>query len=319
MNVSVVIAAWNAQGSIARAISSALGEPEVAEVVVVDDASTDRTIAMAEQACDGTGRLKVLRQPDNRGPAAARNRAITESAAPCIAILDSDDFFVPGRFAAFASPGAWDAVVDNIAFVGADSLSRFDLTQLLRFDGCLTSLDLDAFVEGNMVRPGKPRAELGFIKPVLRRAFLADNGLRYDETLRLGEDYILYAQMLAAGAAFRVTNRCGYVAVERPESLSGRHSADDLAALHAADMALLSRPGLQAHEKAAIERHAQQLADKIHYRRLLDRRRQQGMGSAVVAALQVPRRLPAVIAAYARDKSHGGIAPAAPPVRYLLG
>lgn len=317
-----MLAAWNAEASIARAVKSALAEPEVCEVLVVDDASSDATALVARQACDGSGRLKVLQQKTNLGPAAARNRAIAESEAPFIAMLDSDDFFVPGRFAALMSSGAWDAAVDNIAFVRADALADFDIAQLQSFSGTRQPLDLTAFVAGNMVRSDRPRAELGFIKPVLSRAFLQAHRIAYDETLRLGEDYILYARMLAAGAKFWVTDRVGYVAVERAESLSGRHSADDLAALYAADRALLADARLSNVERAAIERHAGQLEAKVHYRRLLDRRRQHGFAASLVTAVTNPRLLPRAIAAYARDKrnsSDPGNAQWAPAVRYLFG
>ena len=72
-SICVCIAAYNAESTIARAISSALGEPNVSEVIVVDDASTDLTAARARQCDDGTGRLSVIVREMNGGPAAARN------------------------------------------------------------------------------------------------------------------------------------------------------------------------------------------------------------------------------------------------------
>src|SRR5262245_48322064 len=96
--VCVIIAARNASATIARAVRSALRERQVAEVVVVDDGSTDATADAAYDADDGSGRLKLLVLSKNRGPAAARNHAIARSSAPLIAVLDADDFFLPGRF-----------------------------------------------------------------------------------------------------------------------------------------------------------------------------------------------------------------------------
>src|SRR6188474_2401292 len=89
-----IIAAKDAAATIQRAIRSALREPQVAEVVVVDDGSTDGTAQKSREADDGSGRLKVHRLDRNRGPAFARNHAISNSAAPLIAILDADDFFL---------------------------------------------------------------------------------------------------------------------------------------------------------------------------------------------------------------------------------
>ena len=73
--ICVVIAARNAAGTIAAAISSALREPEVGEVIVVDDASTDDTPRAVTRADDGSGRLSMIRFDQNRGPAHARNAA----------------------------------------------------------------------------------------------------------------------------------------------------------------------------------------------------------------------------------------------------
>ncbi|RWE75148.1 MAG: glycosyltransferase, partial [Mesorhizobium sp.] len=82
--VCVIIAARNAARTIPVAIASALRETEVAEVVVVDDASTDNTRDVALAADDGSGRLAVIRLDVNRGPSSARNIAIQASRSPFI-------------------------------------------------------------------------------------------------------------------------------------------------------------------------------------------------------------------------------------------
>ncbi len=98
-DICVVIPAFDAAATIARAVRSALAEREVSEVIVVDDASRDATAAAAARADDGSGRLRLIRFDANRGPAAARNAAIAASRAPFVAILDADDYLVAGRFA----------------------------------------------------------------------------------------------------------------------------------------------------------------------------------------------------------------------------
>src|SRR5690348_491338 len=113
--ICVIIAAYNSAATIARAVKSALAEPEVAEVVVVDDASSDDTVAMARSLDDGTQRLKVLEQPQNGGPSAARNRAIKESTSPWLCVLDADDFFVPCRMKALlAYADKADLIADDM-------------------------------------------------------------------------------------------------------------------------------------------------------------------------------------------------------------
>ena len=95
--VSVVIAAYNAEATLERAVTSAAAQTVPVEITVVDDASGDRTAALAERLCDRYPAVRILRQLRNSGPAAARNRAIADGSAPWIAVLDSDDHMAPDR------------------------------------------------------------------------------------------------------------------------------------------------------------------------------------------------------------------------------
>lgn len=93
--VSVVVPAYNAAPLIGRCLRSVLaqkGAPEF-EILVVDDGSTDNTIEVVEAV--GDARIKVFRQPKNRGPAAARNRGLAEARGEYLAFLDADDFWEP--------------------------------------------------------------------------------------------------------------------------------------------------------------------------------------------------------------------------------
>lgn len=116
--VTVVIAAWRASGTIGRAVASALAQPEAAEVVVVDDASNDdgATLAAARAADDGTGRLIVLELEKNAGPSTARNTALRASKAAWIAVLDSDDIMQPGRLAKLLalSQAGYELIADDL-------------------------------------------------------------------------------------------------------------------------------------------------------------------------------------------------------------
>jgi succinoglycan biosynthesis protein ExoU len=301
-SMCVIIAAFDAQRTIARAVGSALRQDEVAEVLVVDDASSDQTIAAARSADDGSGRLKIVRFDVNGGPAAARNAAIASSSAPFLAILDADDFLLPGRFSRLLAVPDWDIIADNIVFVKEDAVPRFDPRDVRQFPETARTLRLHEFVTRNISQRGRKRGELGFLKPVIRRDLLQRTMLRYDETLRLGEDYILYCRALAAGARFQLVKQCGYVAVERQSSLSGLHRAADLDALAAADGALLALPGLPAPTRRILRRHRRQLLAKVDHRRLLDARREKGIVQAMLEFAARPLALAGVSRSILRDK-----------------
>lgn len=87
--ISVVIPLYNKQESAARAIRSVLAQsyPHF-ELIVVDDGSTDASLAVARGFTDP--RLKLLTQV-NEGVAAARNRGVAAASSDYVCFLDADD------------------------------------------------------------------------------------------------------------------------------------------------------------------------------------------------------------------------------------
>ena len=276
LRVAVIIPAWKATDTVGRAVASALAQTEPCHVVVIDDRSPDGTMAAAEAADDGSDRLTVLSQVRNGGPAAARNRGIAASIAPWIALLDADDVMEPDRISDLlkvAEPdGAprWDLVADDLYQVREGALDGQRQRLIAEMDFAPYTLGFEAFVLGNVHGSRGQRGELGFLKPLIRRAFLEEAGLAYNENMRLGEDYDLYARALARGARFRVVNPLGYLAVAREGSLSARHGAADLGGIVAADTALLATKDLDPAGRQAVRRHLAQIHREWAWTRLID-------------------------------------------------
>jgi succinoglycan biosynthesis protein ExoU len=256
--VDVVIAAWNSADTVERAMLSALDQPEVHTLIVIDDCSTDATAFRAERIAKQHGeRVTLSRMLSNRGPAAARNVGLELSTAPWVAILDSDDFFLPERLKKLMShANDYDFIADDLIQV-QDGQEEDERSNLLGRNFDPRQLNLEEFVLGDVNRRGRRRKELGFLKPMMRRSFLSCHQLRYRESLRLGEDYAFYARALALGARFLLIPEGGYVSVERIGSLSGRHTMQDLERLRDFDLDLIKIHGLTPSEKAAIKRHYQ--------------------------------------------------------------
>lgn len=94
--VSVIIPAYNAAKYIEQTLHSVLvSDYKDVEVVVVDDGSSDNTVAVAERVASADKRVRVLSQT-NAGPAVARNTAIANSHGAYILPLDADDLLSPG-------------------------------------------------------------------------------------------------------------------------------------------------------------------------------------------------------------------------------
>lgn len=310
--VAVIISAKDAAATAAKAIRSALAQTLAAEVVVVDDGSSDDTAAVARACDDGTGRLRVLSLPTNHGPAFGRNLAIAASKAPYFCILDADDFFGEGRLAkmfAAADADSWDLLADDIQFC-REMRKETVFGALLADDfGAPRAIDLAEFIDGNLPRPGRYRRELGFLKPIIRREAAERLGVRYDERLRLGEDVLYYARLLVGGATFRVVGPCGYYAVQHAGSLSARHRTQDIAALY---QALLELRDEAPSSAAALAGYLRSTRNNLALREALDRKRDGGWSGFLAALRDRPDCVAHILKTVARDKLGAPAARASP-------
>lgn len=93
--VSVIIPVYGVENYIAATIESVLAQTyQNFELLIVDDASPDRSIEICQQFTDP--RIKIIRQ-ENRGLAGARNTGIRQAQGDYIAFLDGDDLWLPDK------------------------------------------------------------------------------------------------------------------------------------------------------------------------------------------------------------------------------
>ncbi len=96
--VSIITPAFNSAKVLPRAVASVQTQSfDDWEMIVVDDGSADETFAIAQELAVQDARIRVLAQPQNTGPAQARNRAIQAAGGRFIAFLDADDAWLPEK------------------------------------------------------------------------------------------------------------------------------------------------------------------------------------------------------------------------------
>ena len=97
--ISVVIPLYNKEASIKQSLMSVLSQsyPDF-EVVIVDDGSTDQSVAQVEEIQDP--RIRLIRQ-ENGGPSKARNTGVKNAKGDWILFLDADDELLPGALQYF--------------------------------------------------------------------------------------------------------------------------------------------------------------------------------------------------------------------------
>ncbi|MGA6927308.1 MAG: glycosyltransferase [Desulfosarcina sp.] len=181
MKVSVVLPTYNRFRMVAGAIDSVLSqEYSKIELIVVDDGSTDDTQALLSSYGD---RIRSIRQA-RRGVSAARNAGIRATTGELIALLDSDDTWLPGKLTA-----------------QVDFFTR-------RPQALICQTEEIWIRNGVRVNPGKrhrkkagmifePSLALCLVSPsavMMRRSLLNEVGL-FDESLTACEDYDLWLRI----------------------------------------------------------------------------------------------------------------------------
>lgn len=220
--VSVVIAAYNVQDCLGRAVESVLAqELQDFEILVVDDGSRDATLTVARQLADGDGRIRVFALGVNQGPAAARNRGIAEARGEWVSILDADDVFEPARLRQLmelAQRRNADMVGDDLVLYDAGADQRLPPAFGWTHEQELT---LDALLANAGSADSRP---LGWVQPVWRAAFLRAHGLAYPVQYRYMEDFFLLASTLLCGARAWLSPHPGYVYTLRHGPISQQAS-----------------------------------------------------------------------------------------------
>lgn len=111
--VSVVIPCYNYAAYLEQAVRSALSQVGVeVEVIVVDDASTDDSLAVARRLARSDERVRVLANETNRGPVATFNRGLAAARGEFLVRLDADDLLTPAALLRAV------AVMQNLPEVG---------------------------------------------------------------------------------------------------------------------------------------------------------------------------------------------------------
>ena len=94
--ISVVVPAWRAEKTLAATLDSILSQTwRELEVLVVDDASPDGTLALAQSYAAKEPRVRVIAQPENGGVSKARNRGGRAAGGYCSAFLPRDELWSP--------------------------------------------------------------------------------------------------------------------------------------------------------------------------------------------------------------------------------
>lgn len=236
--VSVIIPTYNRLAMLREAVDSVLAQDfEDMELLVVDDGSTDGTAEEMEQY---GGRVKLLRQPENKGVSAARNKGILHARGKYIAFLDSDDLWVKGKL----------------------KIQTAFLQDNPHYPVCYT--DEIWIRKGKRVNPMRKHAKysgwifekclpLCIISPssvMMKKALFSKVGL-FDEALPVCEDYDFWLRISARFPVFFIERKLIIKRGGHPDQLSQKSWGNDRCRVIALEK-LLSEPTIGSEEREMI-------------------------------------------------------------------
>ena len=222
-SVSIVVASHNKGPYVAETLRSALAQGPVAEVVVVDDASTDGSQAILREIARGNPGMRLIELPSNRGGSHCRNIGIREARGEFVVFLDADDLLDPGCCA---------GRLERVRAAPDHDLWVFPM-RVFRDDPAVTETTWIPRPGDHLAHFLAHRLDWSIMQPIWRRRFLEQIG-GFDESFVRLQDPELHVRALLGGARVRchpdAPADCSYrIAAERHaggcEPIAARHAA----------------------------------------------------------------------------------------------
>lgn len=187
--VTVIIPAYNTSQYLSETIESVLAQTfNDFELIIINDGSTDNTAEIAEHYCQQDSRIKLFSQV-NQGVSIARNIGIKMAQGEFIALLDSDDQWLPNKLAVQIKHLTSQSEL-GISFGRIEFMSQYGKPNRQIFNSCLTKLTPRHFYYANPIVTAS--------NAVVRRALFEQIG-GFDADLKASEDSELFLRAICSG------------------------------------------------------------------------------------------------------------------------
>ena len=224
MTISLVIPIYKAEQYIRHCLESVIDQEFNAfdiECILVDDATPDRSMEIAKEVISDYHGSNItfilLRHEVNKGPSAARNTGISAASGDFLLFLDSDDVFVENTLKTFFSyhkeyPSV-DVIMGNTLWLENRFLSNTPITGK---DNSPRLID-DVSLLWKLVL--RRQIDRQVVNKLIRRSFILDNKLFFDEEVLLYEDAIWTYNLYSHISSILIVPVITYVYVDNSKSL----------------------------------------------------------------------------------------------------
>lgn len=271
--ISIVTPVYNAEKFIIKAVESALSQPETAEVILVEDNSSDNSYGVCQSLIKKYDcvHLFIHEGHTNKGAGASRNLGIRKAQFDYISFLDADDFFLENRFSktkkVLQEKSGADGVYEAIG-VNFDSKQEKERWAQHKGGASLTTIE-DNIAPDDLFWHQSPIGKKGYTSLdglTVKKTALEHIGL-FDPELRLHQDSDLF---------MRLTMACDLYPgqLKKPVAMRGLHENNRVTKFRPIEDAIHSfEKMLKSTHKWALkngyDQEAQALKKRIRYSRIL--------------------------------------------------
>lgn len=185
--ISIIIPVYNAEANLAHTIESVLAQRGVAdfELLLVNDGSRDGSLAVCGAFAAKDARIKVI-DKENGGVSSARNAGLDAATGEWVMFVDADDSLTP------------DALEVCLPYLERHDIVRFAVVDLFA-DGSTRPRKLRrACSQQQLLRQTLGHATMVSVcASLFRRSLFQQHHIRFDEGVRYGEDWLVFARLVA--------------------------------------------------------------------------------------------------------------------------
>ena len=225
--ISVVVPLYNKKDYLKLSVDSILNQTHKnIEVLIVDDCSTDGSLELCRELYGSDTRVKILQQPRNMGPGAARNTGIRSAQGKYVVFVDGDDEIFPDRLSKmFDTAEKYNAdVVHETQFLFplpdengsiplellSDGVEYFPITSNVNGED-YTELTLLSDDMGARFDDWKKRKiNWSVCSKMIRRSFLADSSIYFPD-MKFSEDMVFCFECLFKAKNYVIVPEGSYV------------------------------------------------------------------------------------------------------------
>lgn len=213
INISVIIPAYNCERTIHRTLKSILNQQQApAEIIIINDGSTDNTEEICEKYSAKYKNIKVINLKKNKGVSNARNVGIKFTKGNYIHFVDADDTIEDNIYSIVSKKlkkNRVDCIEFGSNFVIENEKKIIEKRHIEKDLLCLNKNNIADFLK-TLTYKDKERVLNVIWNKIYSKKTIADNNIKFDMNINLGEDFLFNCSFFSQMTSYSEIHDCLY-------------------------------------------------------------------------------------------------------------